>query len=68
MILDLVEVLDPLLEARKARVEAGLEMDKETAETTLQLIFFDGEEAFTNWNATDSLYGARSVFSRGIFG
>lgn len=26
---------------------------------TLQIIFFDGEEAFQSWTATDSIYGAR---------
>ncbi|KAI7823319.1 hypothetical protein BC939DRAFT_528997 [Gamsiella multidivaricata] len=30
-------------------------------ETTLQLIFFDGEEAFKIWSATDSLYGSRHL-------
>lgn len=28
-------------------------------DTTLQLIFFDGEEAFVKWSDTDSTYGAR---------
>ena len=28
---------------------------------TLQLIFFDGEEAFKTWTATDSIYGARHL-------
>jgi len=27
----------------------------------LMLIFFDGEEAFLNWSATDSIYGARNL-------
>jgi glutaminyl-peptide cyclotransferase len=27
----------------------------------LQLIFFDGEEAFVQWTDTDSLYGARHL-------
>jgi hypothetical protein len=59
--------LDPLLDARARRVEQaelGLEdedIDGYTAETTLQLIFFDDEEASIDWTATDSIYGARSV-------
>ena len=67
MLLDLAETLDPLLDARARRVEqaeSGLEdddIDEYAAETTLQLIFFDGEEAFVDWTATDSIYGARSV-------
>jgi glutaminyl-peptide cyclotransferase len=28
---------------------------------TLELIFFDGEEAFDQWTATDSLYGSRHL-------
>jgi glutaminyl-peptide cyclotransferase len=28
---------------------------------TLQFIFFDGEEAFKQWSATDSIYGARHL-------
>ncbi|NWV35806.1 QPCTL protein, partial [Grantiella picta] len=28
---------------------------------TLQLLFLDGEEAFGEWSATDSLYGARHL-------
>jgi hypothetical protein len=65
--LDIAETLDPLLDARARRVEQadlGLEdedIDEYMAETTLQLIFFDGEEAFMSWTATDSIYGARSV-------
>lgn len=33
------------------------------ADYSLQLIFTDGEEAFQNWRATDSLYGARRLAS-----
>lgn len=32
--------------------------------TTLQLIFFDGEEAFVTWTATDSLYGSRHLAAK----
>lgn len=28
---------------------------------SLQYIFLDGEEAFVNWNAQDSIYGARNL-------
>lgn len=30
----------------------------------LMLIFFDGEEAFKEWTATDSLYGSRNLASK----
>lgn len=29
--------------------------------TSLQLMFFDGEEAFETWSSTDSLYGSRHL-------
>ncbi|KAJ6218654.1 hypothetical protein RDWZM_009811 [Blomia tropicalis] len=33
-------------------------------ELTLQLMFFDGEEAFKDWTSTDSLYGSRHLASK----
>ena len=57
--LDLAEALDPLLNQRKARLEAGVEEDEGVSDMTLQLVFFDGEEAFRDWTATDSIYGSR---------
>jgi len=59
--LDLAETLDPLLNRRKERLENGLEDDEDVADTTLQLVFFDGEEAFVRWTDTDSTYGARHL-------
>ncbi|KAH9989049.1 hypothetical protein BJV74DRAFT_773237 [Russula compacta] len=64
MMLDIAETLDPLLDARARRVEQDeldLDEDEDAAETTLQLIFFDGEEAFVDWTETDSVYGARHL-------
>ena len=57
--LDLAETLNPLLDQRQERLENGEEDDEDVAETTLQLVFFDGEEAYKVWTATDSIYGAR---------
>lgn len=57
--LDLAEALNPLLESRKQRLEDGLENDEDVSDTTMQLVFFDGEEAFKDWTDTDSIYGAR---------
>ncbi|KAI0949937.1 hypothetical protein AcW1_006189 [Taiwanofungus camphoratus] len=59
--LDLAETLDRLLDDRQQRLEDGEEDDEDVAETTLQLVFFDGEEAFKDWTATDSIYGARHL-------
>ena len=61
--LDLAEVLNPLLDRRKEQYTQGLVEDEEVAETTLQLVFFDGEEAFKDWTATHSIYGARFVYA-----
>jgi hypothetical protein len=63
--LDLAQSLTPLLRARKERITNGqAELrdgfdEEEAAETTLQLLFLDGEEAFQDWTDTDSIYGAR---------
>lgn len=65
MLLDLAEAITPLLEARRSRVSSGAGLlsdgfdEEESAETTLTLLFLDGEEAFHDWTATDSIYGAR---------
>ncbi|KAK7467452.1 hypothetical protein VKT23_004506 [Stygiomarasmius scandens] len=61
MMLDLAEALNPLLDARSQRFEDGIEDDEDLADTTLQLLFFDGEEAFVQWTDTDSIYGARHL-------
>jgi glutaminyl-peptide cyclotransferase len=62
MMLDLAEALIPLLNARKERLDLGTENDEDVSETTLQLVFFDGEEAFETWADTDSTYGSRQAF------
>ncbi|KAJ6490490.1 glutaminyl-peptide cyclotransferase-like protein [Mycena vulgaris] len=61
MMLDLAEALNPLLDERASRLEAGMEEDEDVSDTTLQLVFFDGEEAFVEWTPTDSIYGARHL-------
>lgn len=64
MLLDLAEALNPMLEARMKRIQDDIAHEDEidAAETTLQLVFFDGEEAFKQWTHTDSVYGARYAF------
>lgn len=63
--LDLAEALTPALIARQGRIQSGEAIlqdgfdEEEAAETTLQLIFLDGEEAIKDWTDTDSIYGAR---------
>lgn len=51
MMLELVRALDEELKAQKAS----------SPDLTLQLIFFDGEEALFRWTPTDSLYGSRHL-------
>lgn len=66
MMLDLAEALDPLLNKRRERLENDLEEDEDVGDVTLQLVFFDGEEAFHDWTETDSIYGARYFVSHVI--
>ncbi|XP_072517849.1 glutaminyl-peptide cyclotransferase [Salminus brasiliensis] len=54
MILELVTALDIHLKMLKQQM----------APVTLQLVFFDGEEAFEEWTPTDSLYGSRHLAER----
>ncbi|XP_051580357.1 glutaminyl-peptide cyclotransferase-like a [Myxocyprinus asiaticus] len=51
MILELAAALDTQLKALK----------KQRSVVTLQLVFFDGEEALEEWTDTDSLYGSRHL-------
>ncbi|KAG0008824.1 hypothetical protein BGZ80_003016, partial [Entomortierella chlamydospora] len=45
-----------------ASLDRALDQDGRTdLDTTLQLVFFDGEEAFGDWTHTDSLYGSRHL-------
>uniref|UniRef100_A0A665VPA0 Glutaminyl-peptide cyclotransferase n=1 Tax=Echeneis naucrates TaxID=173247 RepID=A0A665VPA0_ECHNA len=51
MMLEIARALDEELEAQKSS----------SPNLTLQLIFFDGEEALFQWTSTDSLYGSRHL-------
>ncbi|XP_054901574.1 glutaminyl-peptide cyclotransferase-like a [Poeciliopsis prolifica] len=51
MILELAAALDAQLRSFK----------QQKLPVTLQLVFFDGEESFEEWTATDSLYGSRHL-------
>ena len=52
MLLHLALTMDSLLPAAETEPELSL-----------QLIFFDGEEAFVSWTSSDSLYGSRHLAS-----
>lgn len=53
MMLNLLKTLQGPFEELKTKTTKGL-----------LLVFFDGEEAFENWSATDSIYGARHLAQR----
>lgn len=62
MLLDVATALTGWLDARKERiVSQGGEEGRDTQGETLQIVFFDGEEAFKDWTSTDSIYGARHL-------
>ncbi|XP_030073754.1 glutaminyl-peptide cyclotransferase-like protein [Microcaecilia unicolor] len=50
-----------ILEVVSALDQELLQSKKQGSERTLQLLFFDGEEAFKEWSDTDSLYGSRHL-------
>ncbi|CDZ98012.1 Glutaminyl cyclase [Phaffia rhodozyma] len=74
LLLSLATSLTPLLNARKERL-SGLGEGKDALEglsedllaelsegkTTIQIVFFDGEEAYQMWTDTDSTYGSRHL-------
>ncbi|KAI8816323.1 uncharacterized protein EV422DRAFT_546284 [Fimicolochytrium jonesii] len=49
ILVDVAKTLDPFMTASP------------DPSLTLQIVFFDGEEAFVEWSATDSLYGSRHL-------
>ena len=49
IMMDIAKVLTPVLNKN----------EKKDDDVTLQMVFFDGEEAFEKWTDTDSIYGAR---------
>ncbi|KAF9289398.1 hypothetical protein BGZ68_009422 [Mortierella alpina] len=50
-------LLDVAASLDRALDQAG----RSDKDTTLQIVFFDGEEAFVDWTRTDSLYGSRHL-------
>ena len=62
MLVDLAVAIDAELDAYTQRLarDRGHNLTR-AQDVTLQLIFFDGEEAFQSWSDTDSVYGARQL-------
>ncbi|XP_078538209.1 glutaminyl-peptide cyclotransferase-like protein [Lissotriton helveticus] len=53
-----------MLEVVSALDKELLSLKEQNGQVTLQLLFLDGEEAFEQWTAIDSLYGARHLAER----
>lgn len=56
ILLDVAAKLDCSLQRKKENRQLPLSQD-----VTIQMMFFDGEEAYKEWTATDSLYGSRHL-------
>ncbi|XP_045171598.2 glutaminyl-peptide cyclotransferase-like isoform X2 [Mercenaria mercenaria] len=56
ILLDIASKLDCSLRRKRENRKLPLSED-----VTIQMIFFDGEEAYKEWTATDSLYGSRHL-------
>ncbi|KAL8292879.1 hypothetical protein RQP46_000573 [Phenoliferia psychrophenolica] len=62
VLMDVAEALTPWLDARRDRIKAaGGEEGGEHQGESLQIVYFDGEEAFKDWTHTDSIYGAKHL-------
>ncbi|XP_068682290.1 glutaminyl-peptide cyclotransferase-like isoform X2 [Montipora foliosa] len=71
MLIEIAKVVTPLFAARKQQLQMNRKNgafddddnddDDEQSDVTLQMVFFDGEEAFVEWTSTDSLYGSRHL-------
>ncbi|PWN50338.1 hypothetical protein IE53DRAFT_406215 [Violaceomyces palustris] len=62
MLVDVAVALDEALDSRERRIASeGHSSSIRSEETTLQLVFFDGEEAFRFWTHQDSIYGSKQL-------
>ncbi|KAI8869710.1 hypothetical protein GQ42DRAFT_179093 [Ramicandelaber brevisporus] len=64
MLLDIAATLTPLMNRQMMASASGRQsvtVQTKLRETSLQFIFFDGEEAFVEWSDTDSKYGSRHL-------
>lgn len=59
LLLDLVRTLD-----QEAEHYATHRSAKINPQLSLQIVLFDGEEAFVDWTDTDSIYGARALAAK----
>lgn len=59
VLLDLANKISKFFDTKAAAFPGPAQPPK--SDTTLQIIFFDGEESFGEWNEQDSLYGSRAL-------
>jgi len=63
IIVAVAEALTPWLDAKQAADLAARERGDRRPRTTLSIVLLDGEEAFKDWTADDSIYGAKCVIA-----
>ncbi len=64
MMVDLAVALDDALDAKERKIHTEEQSKPSISqETTLQLVFFDGEEAYRVWTHEDSIYGSKELAS-----
>ena len=62
MIMHAIRSIDDALTRKWTNMQAQGDIDLDFEEDKgIQVLFLDGEEAFKDWTATDSIYGARSL-------
>ncbi|KAN0066075.1 hypothetical protein ACQY0O_000168 [Thecaphora frezii] len=63
ILVEVAAALDDALDRRERRIHNQKPNKPLTRseETTLQIVLFDGEEAYRQWTSTDSIYGSREL-------
>lgn len=62
MLIEIAKTVTPLFKAQGQQQDRLInDDDDEQSDVTLQMVFFDGEEAFKEWTKNDSLYGSRHL-------
>lgn len=61
MLIEIARIVTPFFKAREQQKGNVSADEDEQSDATLQMVFFDGEEAWVDWSDTDSLYGSRHL-------
>ncbi|KDN48884.1 hypothetical protein K437DRAFT_267543 [Tilletiaria anomala UBC 951] len=65
ILVDTALALDRLLDERDRKAQSS-EPRERIDDTTLQILFLDGEEAYETWTHQDSIYGAKNLVSQWV--